>query len=182
MRPGRSRARAARPAARGAARLRASSGVASLPRLEANAIWARTGRSGRAANSSSGPVARDGEQAARGVEGARLDVGVGGSERALHSLRRIGRQLGGACQERGGGGEPAARLRPAGRALELGGDLLVGPPASRARGARRAGPGRLRHRSPRRARDARGGGRRRRPSGRRRIGRADARTRRARRS
>ena len=140
MRPGTSRARARRSSGSRRRAAASSSGVASLPRLEANASWARS-RSIRArCNSSSGPVARDGEQAARGVEAPGLHVGEGGGERALDPRRRIGRQLGRAGQERGGGGEASASLRAAGRALELGGDLLVGPGVARARcQARRSG-------------------------------------------
>ena len=83
-----------------------------------------------------GPVAHDAEQAARRVERARLHVGKGCGERALHPLCRIGRQLGRACQKRCGGREPSARLRSIGRALELRRDLLVG-----ARRCARAVPG-----------------------------------------
>ena len=42
-------------------------------------------------------------------------------------LRRVQRQRGGLLQERGRRGQAAARLRPAGRAFELGGDVLVRP-------------------------------------------------------
>ena len=48
--------------------------------------------------------------------------------RQRRSARRAGSAVSvdGALQERRRGGEPAASLRPAGRALELGGDILVG--------------------------------------------------------
>ena len=46
--------------------------------------------------------------------------------RAAHAAR-LGRQHRRALEERGGRGKPAARLRPPGRALQLRGDLLVGP-------------------------------------------------------
>jgi hypothetical protein len=46
------------------------------------------------------------------------------------TLGRVGRQLGGAGQEGGGGREPTARLGPAGRPLQLGRNRLVGPRCS----------------------------------------------------
>ena len=64
-----------------------------------------------------------------------------GRERARRPVRGVGRELGGTLEERGGRGQPAASLGPAGRALELGGDVLVRRPSvARARcQARRSG-------------------------------------------
>ena len=60
------------------------------------------------------PGLRGGQQPARLLERARLEAGLGGRERAVRPPRRVPGQRDGALQERGGGGEPAARLRPAG--------------------------------------------------------------------
>jgi hypothetical protein len=54
-----------------------------------------------------------------------MQAGLGGGERTAHPLRGVLRQRDGALQKSCGGGEAAARLRPAGRALELQRDLLV---------------------------------------------------------
>ena len=135
MHPGRFRARAAHPVARGGGRLRAKRRRIIAPARDECQLSADHVDPG-VLQRVGGSVAHDGEQAARGVEGARLHIGEGCGERALHSLRRIWRQLGRACQKRCGGREPSACLRPIGRALELGRDLLVG-----ARRCARAVPG-----------------------------------------
>ena len=67
---------------------------------------------------------RCGEQLAGGIQSARLEFGLGGRQKALWPACGIACQRGGAFQEGGGGREPAARLRSAGRALELLGDAL----------------------------------------------------------
>ena len=69
---------------------------------------------------------RRGQEPERRVERAGLEARLRRGQRALRAPRRVGGQRDGALQERGRGGESAASLRPAGRALELGGDLLVG--------------------------------------------------------
>ena len=68
----------------------------------------------------------DDEPERRG-ERAGLEARFRRGQRALGSSRRIDRELGGALQERGRRGDAAASLRTAGRAFELGGDLLIGP-------------------------------------------------------
>ena len=50
-----------------------------------------------------------------------------GGESAIRAPRRIRGQRDGALQERCRGGDSTARLRPAGRALELRGNLLIRP-------------------------------------------------------
>ena len=60
------------------------------------------------------------------VERAGLQARLRGGQRALATPRRVPRQRDGALQERGRGGDPAARLRPTRRTLELEGDLFVG--------------------------------------------------------
>ena len=67
------------------------------------------------------------QQPERRVERAGLQVGLRRRQHALGAAGRIDRQVGRPPQERGRGGEPAAGLRPARRALELGRDVLVGP-------------------------------------------------------
>ena len=124
---------------------------------------------------------RDQEPEGR-VEGAGLEARLRRSQRALRTPRRLDRQRDGTLQERRRCRDAAASLRPAGRALELGGDLLVRARCRRGLGARRAGPGPSRRRLLRRGRDARGGGRRLQPCGTRRTGRVGERTRRAARS
>ena len=54
-------------------------------------------------------------------------LGPGGREQAPGTASGSGRQHRRALQERGRRGQASARLRAAGRALELGGDVLVGP-------------------------------------------------------
>jgi hypothetical protein len=49
----------------------------------------------------------------------------GGGQTSPRPPRRIWCRGGGAFQERGRGREAAASLRPVGRALQLGGDVLV---------------------------------------------------------
>ena len=87
------------------------------------------------------PGLRRGQEPERRVERAGLEARLRRRQRALRTPRRVDGQRDGALEERGRGGDAAASLRPAGRALELGGDLLVGPGRRRGRGARRAGPG-----------------------------------------
>ena len=61
------------------------------------------------------------------VERARLDLGLGGGQRPPGPLRRVEGQHGCLLEERGCRGQAAARLGPAGRAFQLGGDVLVRP-------------------------------------------------------
>ena len=69
---------------------------------------------------------RDGEQLQRGVGRAGVELGLRRGQRPRAPRRRVGRQLGRPLQERGRRRDAAAGLGPAGRALELGGDRLVG--------------------------------------------------------
>ena len=73
------------------------------------------------------PGLRRGHEPERRLERAGLETRLRRGQRALGSSRRVDRELGGALQERGRRGDAAAGLRTAGRAFELGGDLLVGP-------------------------------------------------------
>ena len=73
------------------------------------------------------PGLRRGHERERRLERAGLEARLRRGQRALGSSRRVDRELGGALQERGRRGDAAAGLRTAGRAFELGGDLLVGP-------------------------------------------------------
>ena len=73
------------------------------------------------------PGLRGRQQPAGRIERARPEAGLGGRERSVGSPRGIARQRDRTLQERGRGGEAAARLRPARRELELARDLLVGP-------------------------------------------------------
>ena len=52
-------------------------------------------------------------------------IRLGRRQRALARARRLGCQRGGPLEKRRRGGQPAPRLRAAGRPLELGGDILV---------------------------------------------------------
>jgi hypothetical protein len=65
------------------------------------------------------------EQLGRGPGFARLQHDRSGGEAPFCPPRRIRCHAGGALEERGRGGEAAARLRPACRALQFGGDVLV---------------------------------------------------------
>jgi hypothetical protein len=70
---------------------------------------------------------RDGQQAQGRVGCAGLVCGLRRGKRALRPELRLGRQFGGPCEEGGRRAQTAARLRAAGRAFELRGDILVGP-------------------------------------------------------
>ena len=72
-------------------------------------------------------VLGDGEQGPGALEGAGLDVGEGGGQRAPGP--RLGKrgQFGSAGQEGGGSREPGPSLGPAGRLLQFGRHLLIGP-------------------------------------------------------
>ena len=65
------------------------------------------------------------QQPVRHVERPRPEAGLGGCERPFGAPRGIAGQRDRTLQERGRGGEAAARLRPDGRAFELRSDLLV---------------------------------------------------------
>ena len=67
------------------------------------------------------------QQPQRRVERAGVALGLGRREQALRPAGGVGGQRRRALQERGRRGQAAARLRAAGRALELRGDVLVGP-------------------------------------------------------
>jgi hypothetical protein len=71
--------------------------------------------------------ARDGKQGARRGEGPSLHMGECSIDRPADPRPRVRRQLGRAGQKRCSGSEASASLRAAGRSLELGGDLFVGP-------------------------------------------------------
>ena len=95
------------------------------PRPEAKATWPRS-RSTRARwNSSSGPASAVASSPSAASNVAGLEARLRRGQSAIGPPRRVLRQRDRALQERRRGGEPAARLRPAGRALELHGDLLV---------------------------------------------------------
>src|SRR6516164_3888004 len=61
----------------------------------------------------------------RHVELTRLQIRLRSRKRSVDLAPPVAGMRDSAVQESGGGGEPTARLRPAGRALELQGDLLV---------------------------------------------------------
>jgi hypothetical protein len=65
------------------------------------------------------------QQLERRVRCRGTDLGLCGSQGPPAPLRRIGRQLGRVRQERGGSRRAPTGLRPVGRALQLGGHLLV---------------------------------------------------------
>ena len=73
------------------------------------------------------PGLRRGQERECRLERASLETRPRRGQRALCSSRRVDRELDGALQERGRGSDAAAGLRPAGRAFELGGNLLVRP-------------------------------------------------------
>jgi hypothetical protein len=104
-----------------------SNGAASLPKPETKATWPRS----RSARAFWNPVERGGlrrgQQPQHRVERPGLEADFGRGQRPLPTPRRVHGQRHRPLQERGRRGQPAARLGPAGRALELGGDLLVGP-------------------------------------------------------
>src|SRR5918999_2518459 len=60
------------------------------------------------------------------LERARLVLGLLRSQRSFAPSRRLRSQDGRALEEGGRCGQTTARLRPAGRPLELGGDTFVG--------------------------------------------------------
>ena len=70
---------------------------------------------------------RRGQEPERRVERARLKACLRRGQRPLRPPRGIECQRDRALQERGRRGDPAASLRSAGRALQLGGDVLVEP-------------------------------------------------------
>jgi hypothetical protein len=72
------------------------------------------------------PGVRRGQEFERRVERAGLKARLRRGKRALRAPHRVDCQRDGALQERSCGGEPAASLRPVGRALELSGDFLGG--------------------------------------------------------
>ena len=130
-RSGRSRARGPGRTARAASRPSAAAGEHRCQDHEAKATWPRS-RSTRARwNSSSGPASAvaTSPSAASNAPAWKLACAAASARSARRA--RVLRQRDGALQERRRGGEPAARLRPAGRALELQGDLLVGPGGGR---------------------------------------------------
>ena len=82
---------------------------------------------------------RDQEPECR-AERAGLHARLRRRKRALRASGRVGRQRDGALEERRRRRDAAASLRAAGRAFELGGDVLVGARCARARcQARRSG-------------------------------------------
>ena len=169
-----SRAPARRRAVRGAGRHRATAAGASLPRVRANAISARS-RSNRARwSSSSGRELGGRQQLERRVRmPPASNFACAAASARLPLAGRIGGQLGRARQERGGRRRAPTGLRPVGRALQLGGHRLVGP-GRRLRPVPGAAIGIGRpDRSPRPALDAPPGGRESPPPGRPPSGPAD---------
>ena len=71
------------------------------------------------------PGLRYGQQVLRGAGRPGLDLGLGRGQRPSGPPRRVAGQQRRALQERGRRGYPAARLRPARRPFELGGNVLV---------------------------------------------------------
>jgi glyoxylase-like metal-dependent hydrolase (beta-lactamase superfamily II) len=106
------------------------------PRCPSPAARARptaaTGRaSPRGATASGSPVIQrpaigDRGESERRVQRPGEALGVGGAKCSGGPVRRVGGECHGSLQERGRRGEAAARPRPHGRSLELGGDLFVG--------------------------------------------------------
>jgi hypothetical protein len=72
------------------------------------------------------PGLRRGEQPAGRVERTRLEARLRRGECPLATSSRVSGERDGTLEEGGGGGDAPASLRAAGRALELGGDILVG--------------------------------------------------------
>ena len=70
---------------------------------------------------------RRGRQPERAVERAGLEARLRRGQRTLRPSRRVLRQRDRALQERGRRGQAPTPLGAAGRALQLGGDVLVGP-------------------------------------------------------
>ena len=77
------------------------------------------GRAGRSGARPAGTVSATASELQRGLRRSRLELGLRGGQRPPAALRRIGRQLGRALEERGRRGDAAAAARAAGRALEL---------------------------------------------------------------
>ncbi len=73
------------------------------------------------------PELGGGQQVGRGRRVGDVEPGLGRGERARDAQAGIRGQLGGALQERRGRRQPAPGLRPAGRALQFAGCVLVGP-------------------------------------------------------
>ena len=115
---------------------RSSSGGASLPRRCANASRAAQPLHAGALELVERAELGQREQVERGLGGAGLVLGLRRGERALGAPRGIDRQRRRALEEGGRGGQSAAGLGAVGRALELGGDVLV-----RSGGGLRAMPG-----------------------------------------
>ena len=126
----RSRAPARRRAARGAWRHRAAAAARRCPRLEANAICARS-RSSRARCELVERAQLGGrQQLERRVGRAGLELRLRGGQRARAApVRGSGVSSAARSRNAAAAASAAARLRPVGRALELGGHLLVGPDA-----------------------------------------------------
>ena len=78
------------------------------------------------------PVECRGNERRRGLRGAGQLLRLRSAQCAPGTRRRIGRELGGALEERSRRSKPAASLRATGRTVELEGDILVRP----ARGTR----------------------------------------------
>ena len=139
-RSGRSRERAPGRTARAASRPCSSSGGARLPQPEANGDLAAQQVGPRALELVERARLRRRQQPQRRVERAGLEARLRGGQRALRAPGRVGVSATARCRNAAAARDAAASLRSAGRALELGGDLLVGPGAARARcQARRSG-------------------------------------------
>src|SRR4051795_6650258 len=106
-----------------------NSGAASLPRRAANAICAHRVDAG-ALELDQWPRLRGAKKAEGRVERAGLVLGLRRGESSPCSARRVSRELGRPLEKCCRGGDAATALRSAGRAFELGGDVLVGPERS----------------------------------------------------
>ena len=122
----RSRARAPDRAARASSQLEAAAPERRSRGSRSTRPRRAAGRDGRAGARPARPTSAAASSAARSVERARPQAGLGGGERPVGSSRRVAGQRDRALQERRRGGEAAARLRPTRRSLELERDLLVG--------------------------------------------------------
>ena len=117
-----------------------SRGGASLPKVENRAICPRSSSTRARRPSSAAPVsAIDNNESATSTHPP-LQIPLGSGERSVDSALWVAGKRCGALQEGGGGGEPAARLRPPGGPSSFRATRSSGPGAAAARcQARRSG-------------------------------------------
>ena len=140
QRPGRSRAQGSWSKGSSCLAAFSSSARASLPRPEAKATCAAQQVDPGVLELAERPGRRRREQFQALPKAPALHAGLRRGQRAVGVPGRVGSQQHRPLEERRRGGQPAAGLRPAGRALEFSGDLLVRPGAAWARcQARRSG-------------------------------------------